>query len=255
MANSLPNFPQVPFVDQRGPLGISEAWYQWLLNPSFATLNMTPTGVVAGTYGNASNISSFIVNSSGLLTFANNVPISINANQITSGTLSAARFPALSGDVSNSAGSLTTTLATVNASIGSFGSASQVSTFTVNGKGLITAASNVAIAIDASQITSGTLAATQFPALTGDITTTAGALATTLKNTGTAGTYVKTTFDAQGRETSGSTQLNLTTDVTGILPVANGGTGNNNGLPAIRASGRSVAQNGANASVSTFTVG
>lgn len=51
---------------------------------------------------------------------------------------------------------------------------------------------------------SGTLAAAQFPALTGDITTSAGALATSLKSTGTAGTYRSTTFDAQGRETSGT---------------------------------------------------
>ncbi len=51
----------------------------------------------------------------------------------------------------------------------------------------------------------GILAAARFPALTGDITTSSGALATTLKNTGTAGTYTKVTFDAQGRETSGTT--------------------------------------------------
>lgn len=48
----------------------------------------------------------------------------------------------------------------------------------------------------------GVLLAAGFPALTGDITTSAGALATTLKNTGTAGTYAGVTFDAQGRETS-----------------------------------------------------
>lgn len=50
----------------------------------------------------------------------------------------------------------------------------------------------------------GTLQAAQFPALTGDITTSAGSLATSLKSTGTAGTYRSTTFDAQGRETSGT---------------------------------------------------
>ena len=43
-------------------------------------------------------------------------------------------------------------------------------------------------------------------------------LATVLKATGTAGTYVKTTFDSKGREVSGVTQLNLATDVTGLLP-------------------------------------
>lgn len=50
----------------------------------------------------------------------------------------------------------------------------------------------------------GVLAAAQFPALTGDITTSAGSLATALKSTGSAGTYRSTTFDAQGRETSGT---------------------------------------------------
>lgn len=59
-------------------------------------------------------------------------------------------------------------------------------------------------ALNASSLSSGTVPAAQMPALTGDITTSAGAVATTLKNTGTAGTYFKTTYDAQGRETSGS---------------------------------------------------
>lgn len=42
-------------------------------------------------------------------------------------------------------------------------------------------------------------------ALTGDVTASGpGSVAATLKNTGTAGTYRSTTFDAQGRETSGT---------------------------------------------------
>ncbi len=59
---------------------------------------------------------------------------------------------ALTGDISAPQGSNTTTLATVNANVGSFGTASAVSTFTVNAKGLITAASNTTIAITASQV-------------------------------------------------------------------------------------------------------
>lgn len=64
---------------------------------------------------------------------------------------------ALTGDVAASGpGSAAATLATVNGNVGSFGSATQVATFTVNAKGLTTAAGNTAIAIPFSQV-SGTV--------------------------------------------------------------------------------------------------
>lgn len=66
---------------------------------------------------------------------------------------------ALTGDITASQGSNTLTLATVNANIGSFGSASQVATFTVNAKGLITAASNTSISVTSSAISDFTEAA------------------------------------------------------------------------------------------------
>lgn len=66
---------------------------------------------------------------------------------------------ALTGDVTASAGSNATTLATVNANVGSFGSATQVGTFTVNGKGLITAASNTSISVASSAVSDFTEAA------------------------------------------------------------------------------------------------
>lgn len=60
----------------------------------------------------------------------------------------------LSGDISGSgATSITTTLATVNPNVGTFGSATQSTQFTVNGKGLITAASNVTITPASSSLT------------------------------------------------------------------------------------------------------
>lgn len=60
---------------------------------------------------------------------------------------------ALTGDITATQGSNATTLATVNANVGSFGLAASVSTFAVNAKGLITSASNTAIAIVASAVT------------------------------------------------------------------------------------------------------
>lgn len=177
----------------------------------------------------------------------------------------------LSGDITT-AGTLATSLATVNPNVGSF----TYGSFTVNGKGLITAASNgttpatlsfttiavsgqsnvvadsatdtltlvagtnVTITTDAAtdSVTinssggggSGTVTTTGSPAsgnlskfsgatsitngdLSGDVTT-AGTLVSTLKNTGTAGTYGQVTTDAQGRVTAGATN-----------DVAHGGTG------------------------------
>ena len=57
------------------------------------------------------------------------------------------------GDVT---GSTSLTLATVNNNVGSFGSATQVPNYTVNGKGLITAAANTTIQIATSQVTNYT---------------------------------------------------------------------------------------------------
>jgi hypothetical protein len=60
----------------------------------------------------------------------------LNASNLSSGTVPAAQMPALTGDVTNTAGSLAMTLATVNSNIGTFQG------LTINGKGLVTAATN-----------------------------------------------------------------------------------------------------------------
>lgn len=61
-----------------------------------------------------------------------------SASDLSTGTVPAARMPALTGDVTTAAGAVATTLATVNSNVGSFTNAN----LTVNAKGLITAASN-----------------------------------------------------------------------------------------------------------------
>lgn len=84
------------------------------------------------------------------------------------------------------------TLATVNSNVGSFGSATQVATFTVNGKGLTTAAANVTIT----------------PAV-GSITGLGTGVATALAlNIGSAGAFV--TFNGAGGTPSSLTLTNAT---------------------------------------------
>jgi len=81
-----------------------------------------------------------------------------NAANISSGTLAAARLPAFSGDASATAGTSTLTLATVNSNVGSFGGASSVPVVTVNAKGLVTAASAVAVVAPAGTLSGTSLA-------------------------------------------------------------------------------------------------
>lgn len=68
-----------------------------------------------------------------------------SASDLSTGTIPAARMPALTGDVTTSAGAVATTLATVNSNVGSFGDGTHVAAVTINAKGLVTAASSVAI--------------------------------------------------------------------------------------------------------------
>lgn len=68
------------------------------------------------------------------------------------------RTSAFTGDATKTAGGTALTLATVNSNVGSFGSATQVATFTVNGKGLTTAAANVSISIPMTAISDSTAA-------------------------------------------------------------------------------------------------
>lgn len=101
---------------------------------------------------------------------------SIDLTTKVTGALPAANMPALTGDVTTSAGAVATTLATVNSNVGSFTNAS----ITVNAKGLITAASSgaasaatIAIATKTDTFSSTSTSFTDVPDLSVTITTTA----------------------------------------------------------------------------------
>lgn len=146
----------------------------------------------------------------------------IDLSTDVTGVLPATQFPALTGDLTTTAGSLATTLATVNSNVGSFGSTTQVGTFTVNAKGLITAASNAtipnAVEITGDATGSGTTS-----------TNTAITLATVNSNVGSFGSSTLIpvlTVNAKGLVTAVST---ATVDASSVGAVSNAG-----GAPSIK---------------------
>ena len=136
--------------------------------------------------------------SAGTATSGHCVQFDANGNTIDSGAAcggSGAGFTAMTGDVTASGtGSVVGTLATVNSNVGSFGTATQVPSYTVNAKGLNTANANVTIAIPHTQITdwSTTLTSALASALP---STTAGQV---YETTGTAGVAVGVAFNTPG---------------------------------------------------------
>lgn len=193
---------------------------------NLGSLATTNNGVLITSAGGVPSISTTLPN------MAHGTPTSIVLTNASG--LPASALPAFIGDITTSAGSSSTTLATVNGNVGSFGSATQSVAVTINAKGLVTAASQATITPAIGSITglgtgiatalainvgsagapvvfngalgtpssatltnatglpttalTGALAAAQFPALTGDITTSAGSLATTLATVATGAT-------------------------------------------------------------------
>lgn len=124
------------------------------------TADLKNTTVVAGTYGTASQVSTFTVDAQGRLTAASNTIISITASQVSDFNEVAqdavGNILVDSADVdftyNDSLNTITAVLTTTGVSAASYGSASSVATFTVDSKGRLSAAASTAISITASQV-------------------------------------------------------------------------------------------------------
>jgi len=117
--------------------------------------NLLSTTTAASTYYLQSNPSGYITPSAltpYLSTTTAAATYQLEGNYITG----------LTGDgTASGPGSAALTLATVNSNVGTFGSSSSIPQFTVNAKGLVTAASGNTPSLPASDITSGQLAVAQ----------------------------------------------------------------------------------------------
>lgn len=149
---------KVPLIYD-GELTMTTEWYRFFWN----IYGFTGTGVVPVNRGGT-----------GLNTIGDHQLIIGNANNV----FEPASLSSASIAITYPAGFINLELGTSGVTPGTYGSASQVGVFTVNQYGVLTAASNTSIGIDASQIISGTIASARisgsYTGITGVGTLTAG---------------------------------------------------------------------------------
>lgn len=216
--------------------------------PSWSSATYPPTTTINQLlYSSATNTISGLatVNSAILVTSSGGIPswssTLTNGQIIVGSTGSTPSAVSVSGDATlASNGALA--LATVNSNVGTFGSTSQVAQITVNAKGLITAASNIALSASpvGSALTSANIwvgnasNAAAEAAVSGDATlSNTGALTLATVNTSSGSTTLSSiTTNAKGLVTSNTTG-NLTGDITSTglsttynntVPLTKGGT-------------------------------
>jgi hypothetical protein len=144
------------------------------------------------------------------------------------------KAPALTGDVTTTAGGLSTTLSSSGVTAGAYGSVSQFATFTVDSKGRITSAANVAVPSASINVTGGdlTMSGATGTAITNATLATTGVTAGTY---GAAGTVAQVIVDAKGRVTSAA---NVTITPAAIGAIATSALGAANGVATLDATGK-----------------
>jgi len=132
--------PRVPFMDERTGT-ISREWFRFLNN--IYTICGDGTGII-GPINGGTGVDGVPTNGQLLIGDTGTYKL----NTLTQGT---------GINVTNGAGSITVGLTDTGVTAGTYGTASNVPTYAVNAQGRLTSSVNTPIAIDAAQITTGTI--------------------------------------------------------------------------------------------------
>jgi hypothetical protein len=132
--------PRVPFMDERTGT-ISREWFRFLNN--IYTICGDGTGII-GPINGGTGVDGVPTNGQLLIGDTGTYKL----NTLTQGT---------GINVANGAGSITVGLTDTGVTAGTYGTASNVPTYAVNAQGRLTSSVNTPIAIDAAQITTGTI--------------------------------------------------------------------------------------------------
>jgi hypothetical protein len=176
--------PRVPFMDERTGT-ISREWFRFLNN--IYTICGDGTGII-GPINGGTGVDGVPTNGQLLIGDTGTYKL----NTLTQGT---------GINVTNGAGSITVGLTDTGVTAGTYGTASNVPTYAVNAQGRLTSSVNTPIAIDAAQITTGTINTARisgsYTGITGVGTLTVGVWNATAIAVANGGTGATTAPDAR----------------------------------------------------------